>query len=152
MDRPRKVLYNSWEATGFDVDAAGQLELAKIAAELGAELFVVDDGWFTGRHDDTGGLGDWDAGPGRRSPTDSTTSSTRSGRSAWTSACGSNPRAVSPRSRLYAEHPEWVYRIDGRPVTLVRNQLLLDLGRAGRPGLRHRHPRPAALLATPSAT
>jgi alpha-galactosidase len=63
LHRPRKVLYNSWEATGFDVDAAGQLELAKVAADIGAELFVVDDGWFTGRADDTGGLGDWHPDP-----------------------------------------------------------------------------------------
>ncbi len=39
------------------------------------------------------------------------------------------PEAVSPGSRLHAEHPEWVYRIEGRPGRLVRNQLLLDLGR-----------------------
>jgi hypothetical protein len=65
LHRPRKVLYNSWEATGFDVDAAAQLELAKTAADIGAELFVVDDGWFTGRGDDTGGTGGLVARPGR---------------------------------------------------------------------------------------
>ncbi|MEU3298908.1 alpha-galactosidase [Streptomyces sp. NPDC006678] len=128
MDRPRKVLYNSWEATGFDVEAAGQLELAKTAAELGAELFVVDDGWFTGRHDDTGGLGDWEPDPaGFPGGLDHFIDQVR--------ALGMDfglwvePEAVSPRSRLHAEHPEWAYRIDGRPATLVRNQLLLDLGR-----------------------
>ncbi|MBX7554784.1 alpha-galactosidase [Streptomyces sp. NPDC004232] len=128
IDRPRKVLYNSWEATGFDVDAAGQLELAKAAAELGAELFVVDDGWFTGRADDTGGLGDWDPDPAEfpggfdRFVEDVRALGVDFG--LWV-----EPEGVSPRSKLYAEHPEWVYRIDGRPVTLVRNQLLLDLGR-----------------------
>ncbi|MFJ5034739.1 alpha-galactosidase [Streptomyces sp. NPDC088560] len=128
IDRPRKVLYNSWEATGFDVDAAGQLELAKAAAELGAELFVVDDGWFTGRADDTGGLGDWAPDPAEfpggfdRFIEDVRALGMDFG--LWV-----EPEGVSPRSKLYAEHPEWVYRIDGRPVTLVRNQLLLDLGR-----------------------
>ncbi|WP_431944958.1 alpha-galactosidase [Actinacidiphila sp. bgisy167] len=128
MDRPRKVLYNSWEATGFDVDAAGQLELAKVAAELGAELFVVDDGWFTGRPDDTGGLGDWDPDPAEfpggfdRFVEDVRALGLDFG--LWV-----EPEGISPRSKLYAEHPEWVYRIDGRPATLVRNQLLLDLGR-----------------------
>ncbi|WP_406438842.1 alpha-galactosidase [Streptomyces sp. NBC_01613] len=128
LRRPRKVLYNSWEATGFDVDAAGQLELAKSAADIGAELFVVDDGWFTGRADDTAGLGDWYPDP-----------------TAFPQGFGQfvedirglgldfglwvEPEAVSPASRLYAEHPDWVYRIDGRPTRLVRNQLLLDLGR-----------------------
>jgi alpha-galactosidase len=128
IDRPRKVLYNSWEATGFDVDAAGQLELAKVAAELGAELFVVDDGWFTGRPDDTGGLGDWDPDPAEfpcgfdRFIEDVRALGMDFG--LWV-----EPEGISPRSKLYAEHPEWVYRIDGRPATLVRNQLLLDLGR-----------------------
>ncbi|MFF7205627.1 alpha-galactosidase [Streptomyces sp. NPDC008141] len=128
IDRPRKVLYNSWEATGFDVDAPGQLELAEVAAELGAELFVVDDGWFTGRHDDTGGLGDWDpdpaAFPGGFDRFVEQVRSLGMDFGLWV-----EPEGISPRSKLYAEHPEWVYRIDGRPATLVRNQLLLDLGR-----------------------
>ena len=61
--RPRPVLYNSWEATGFRVEQRDQLELAGIAASIGAELFVVDDGWFIARPDDTAGLGDWEPDP-----------------------------------------------------------------------------------------
>ncbi|AEM81971.1 alpha-galactosidase [Streptomyces violaceusniger] len=128
LHRPRKVLYNSWEATTFDVDAAAQLELAKTAADIGAELFVVDDGWFTGRADDTGGLGDWYPDPAAfPSGFDRFVADVR--------ALGLDfglwiePEAVSPGSRLYADHPDWVYRIDGRPARLVRHQLLLDLGR-----------------------
>ncbi|MBP8533842.1 alpha-galactosidase [Streptomyces sp. MK37H] len=128
LHRPRKVLYNSWEATAFDVDAAGQLELAKAAADIGAELFVVDDGWFTGRADDTGGLGDWYPDPVAfphgfgRFVEDVRALGLDFG--LWI-----EPEAVSPGSALYAEHPDWVYRIDGRPARLVRHQLLLDLGR-----------------------
>ncbi|MEU3984443.1 alpha-galactosidase [Streptomyces sp. NPDC026672] len=128
LHRPRKVLYNSWEATAFDVDAAGQLELARTAAEIGAELFVVDDGWFTGRPDDTGGLGDWYPDPAAfpdgfdRFVADVRALGLDFG--LWI-----EPEAVSPGSRLHTEHPDWVYRIDGRPARLVRNQLLLDLGR-----------------------
>ncbi|MGV9642962.1 alpha-galactosidase [Streptomyces sp. NPDC003333] len=128
LHRPRKVLYNSWEATGFDVDAAGQLELAKVAADIGAELFVVDDGWFTGRADDTGGLGDWHPDPAAfpqgfgRFVEDVRGLGLDFG--LWV-----EPEAVSPGSRLHTEHPDWVYRVDGRPARLVRNQLLLDLGR-----------------------
>src|SRR5262249_15836088 len=54
-----KVLYNSWEATFFDVDEASQSKLAELAAAMGVELFVMDDGWFHGRRDDHAGLGDW---------------------------------------------------------------------------------------------
>ncbi|MBI0376109.1 alpha-galactosidase [Streptomyces albiflaviniger] len=128
LHRPRKVLYNSWEATSFDVDAAGQLELAKAAADIGAELFVVDDGWFTGRADDTGGLGDWYPDPVAfpqgfgRFVEDVRALGLDFG--LWI-----EPEAVSPGSALYAEHPDWVYRIEGRPARLVRHQLLLDLGR-----------------------
>ncbi|MBL1114954.1 alpha-galactosidase [Streptomyces sp. 110] len=128
LHRPRKVLYNSWEATAFDVDAADQLELAKAAADIGAELFVVDDGWFTGRADDTGGLGDWYPDPVAfpdgfgRFVADVRALGLDFG--LWI-----EPEAVSPGSELYAEHPDWAYRIDGRPARLVRHQLLLDLGR-----------------------
>ena len=128
LHRTRKVLYNSWEATGFDVDAAGQLELAKTAADIGAELFVVDDGWFTGRRDDTGGLGDWYPDPAAfPQGFDRFVEEVRGlglDFGLWV-----EPESVSPGSRLHAEHPDWIYRDDGRPARLVRNQLLLDLGR-----------------------
>ncbi|MEU6305943.1 alpha-galactosidase [Streptomyces chartreusis] len=128
LHRTRKVLYNSWEATGFDVDAAGQLELAKTAADIGAELFVVDDGWFTGRRDDTGGLGDWFPDPAAfPQGFDRFVEEVRGlglDFGLWV-----EPESVSPGSRLHAEHPDWIYRVDGRPARLVRNQLLLDLGR-----------------------
>ncbi|MFK3983467.1 alpha-galactosidase [Micromonospora sp. NPDC050397] len=125
---PRPVLYNSWEATYFSVDAENQLALARIAADLGVETFVVDDGWFVGRPDDHGGLGDWTPDPAKfPAGFDSFVADVR--------ALGLNfglwvePECVSPRSRLYAEHPDWVYAIEGRPITPIRNQYLLDLGR-----------------------
>ena len=59
----RPVLYNSWEATSFDVNEAGQIRLAELAARLGIECFVMDDGWFGERHHDRAGLGDWTVNP-----------------------------------------------------------------------------------------
>ncbi|PYC69311.1 alpha-galactosidase [Micromonospora arborensis] len=125
---PRPVLYNSWEATYFAVEAESQLALARIAAELGVETFVVDDGWFVGRNDDTAGLGDWTPDPAKfPAGFDAFIADVR--------ALGMNfglwvePECVNPKSTLYAEHPEWVYSVDGRPLTPVRNQYLLDLGR-----------------------
>ena len=126
--KTRKVLYNSWEATAFAVDAGEQLALAKVAAEIGAELFVVDDGWFVGRHDDTAGLGDWEPDPAKfPDGFGAFVDDVRAlglGFGLWV-----EPECVSPRSTLYAEHPDWVYQIAGREPTLIRNQLLLDLGR-----------------------
>jgi alpha-galactosidase len=57
--KPRPVIYNSWEATEFGVDEAGQMALAKKAASIGVDRFVMDDGWFGQRKDDHAGLGDW---------------------------------------------------------------------------------------------
>lgn len=53
------VLYNSWEAVTFNVTYEKQLDLARKAAPLGIELFVIDDGWFGARDNDSAGLGDW---------------------------------------------------------------------------------------------
>lgn len=125
---PRPVLYNSWEATYFAVDAKSQRELARIAADLGVETFVVDDGWFVGRNDDTAGLGDWTPDPaGFPDGFEAFIAEVRGlglRFGLWV-----EPECVNPRSRLYAEHPDWVYQVDGRPLTPIRNQYLLDLGR-----------------------
>ena len=61
--RLRPVLYNSWEATGFDVNEARQEALAEKAASIGVERFVMDDGWFGERKDDHAELGDWYVNP-----------------------------------------------------------------------------------------
>ncbi|WP_237536819.1 alpha-galactosidase [Streptomyces sp. SID5785] len=128
LARRRPVLYNSWEATGFDVRADHQLALARRAAETGVELFVVDDGWFTGRVDDTGGLGDWEPDPVLfpqgfgRFVDDVRALGLDFG--LWV-----EPEAVSPASKLHADRPEWVYALPDRTGRRVRNQLLLDLGR-----------------------
>ncbi|ETK37005.1 alpha-galactosidase [Microbispora sp. ATCC PTA-5024] len=122
------IVYNSWFATGFDVRADRQLELARTAAAIGVETFVVDDGWFTGRDDDRGGLGDWEPDPakfpGGFAEFVAGVRALGLGFGLWI-----EPEGVSPRSRLFAEHPDWVYRIPGRPMTTIRNQYVLDLGR-----------------------
>ena len=128
LGRRREVVYNSWEATHFDVTAAGQLELAGIAAELGVETFVVDDGWFTGRDDDRGGLGDWTPDPAKF-PDGFGRFVAEIGKLGLRFGLWVEPEMVNPASRLYAEHPDWVYHARGRPMTAIRNQYLLNLGR-----------------------
>ena len=56
---PRPVLVNSWEAMHFNFNGDSLLDLAKTAADLGIELFVMDDGWFAERDNDICSLGDW---------------------------------------------------------------------------------------------
>ncbi|WP_457100757.1 alpha-galactosidase [Microbacterium sp. P5_E9] len=123
----RPIVYNSWEATEFDVTEEGQLALARTAADLGVEVFVVDDGWFVGRNDGDSALGDWTPDPlafpnGFGSFADKVIShGVRFG--LWV-----EPEAVSPNSDLYREHPDWVYQNHGIPEILIRDQLVLDLG------------------------
>ncbi|MDQ0893997.1 alpha-galactosidase [Agromyces ramosus] len=123
----RPVVYNSWEATELDVRADHQLELADVAAELGAEVFVVDDGWFAGRIDGNSGLGDWTADPG----------AFLDGLAAFGQRVIARglrfglwiePEGVSPDSDLLREHPNWVYEENGLPQAAVRSQYVLDLG------------------------
>ncbi|WP_328327522.1 alpha-galactosidase [Kribbella sp. NBC_00382] len=125
---PQKVLYNSWFATEFDVRAGHQLELAKRAVRAGVETFVVDDGWFVGRSDDTGGLGDWEvdqtAFPDGLGNFIADLKELGLGFGLWV-----EPESVSPSSELAAKHPEWILQTPGREPLLVRNQLLLDLSR-----------------------
>jgi alpha-galactosidase len=128
LDRTRQVIYNSWEATYFDVTAAGQLALADVAADLGVETFVVDDGWFAGRPDDHGGLGDWTPDEAKF-PDGFGAFVDEVRKKGLTFGLWVEPEMVNPASKLYAEHPDWVYRAEGRPMTTVRHQYLLDLGR-----------------------
>ncbi|MGC5013013.1 alpha-galactosidase [Streptosporangium sp. DT93] len=124
----RPVLYNSWEATGFDVSESGQLELAARAAEVGAELFVVDDGWFGTRDRDSRGLGDWWPNPGRFPD-----GLTRlfDGVRALGMAAGLwvEPEMVNPDSDLYRDRPDWVLHHPGRRRDTMRNQLVLNFAR-----------------------
>jgi len=126
--QPRPVLYNSWEATFFDVHESGQVALAERAARLGVELFVVDDGWFAGRNNDRAGLGDWYADPHKfpqgLGPLVKHVNALGMQFGLWV-----EPEMVNPDSNLYRAHPDWVYFFPTRPRSLARNQLVLNLGR-----------------------
>ncbi|MER7249530.1 alpha-galactosidase [Kribbella sp. NPDC000426] len=126
--RTPHVLYNSWFATEFDIRADHQLELARRAAGIGVETFVVDDGWFVGRSDDMGGLGDWDVDPAKF-PDGLDTFIGQLRELGLDFGLWVEPESVSPASQLAAEHPEWILRTPGQEPVPVRNQLLLDLSR-----------------------
>lgn len=124
----RPILYNSWEATGFDVTEAGQKELAGLAAGLGVEVFVMDDGWFGGRRGDSAGLGDWHPAP-------SQFPSGLGGLISHVHSLGMRfgiwvePEMVNPDSDLYRAHPDWVLHLPFRRRTELRNQLVLNFAR-----------------------
>ena len=126
--RPRPVLYNSWEATTFNVNEAGQEALADKAARIGVELFVMDDGWFGKRNDDHAGLGDWFVNP-QKFPQG------LHGLIAHVNGLGMKfglwfePEMVNPDSDLYRAHPDWAMNFPGRPREEGRNQLVLNMAR-----------------------
>ena len=124
----RPVLYNSWEATGFDLDEAGQRKLAAQAAALGVELFVMDDGWFGRRTSDRAGLGDWSPNP-ERFPDGLTPLAEEVHRLGMAFGLWVEPEMVNPDSELYREHPDWVMHFDHRNRTELRHQLVLNFGR-----------------------
>jgi alpha-galactosidase len=124
----RPVVYNSWYATEFDVRPDQQLAMADVAAELGVEAYVVDDGWFRGRDTDRRGLGDWE-------PDETVFPDGFDAFVEGVLARGMRfglwiePESVNPDSDLYRRHPDWVYRAGDRPLTTMRHQYVLDLGR-----------------------
>lgn len=126
--RPRPVHLNSWEACYFDHDEARIGELAEAAAAIGIERFVLDDGWFKGRGDDTCGLGDWTCDPvkypaGLR-PLAEKVRGLGMEFGLWV-----EPEMVNPDSDLYRAHPDWALHAAGRPQPqpTARNQLVLNL-------------------------
>ena len=125
----RPVLYNSWEATYFDLSVAGQIELARRAAAIGVELFCLDDGWFGARRSDHAGLGDWTVSPEvfpeGLEPLIEEVHKLGMQFGLWV-----EPEMVNPDSDLYRAHPEWVLHFPGRPRTEARNQLILDFARS----------------------
>jgi len=126
--RPRPVVLNNWEATYFDQDPARLVPLVERAAEVGVERFVLDDGWFLGRRDDTAGLGDWYVDP-----------------AVWPDGLGPlidrvrahgmefglwvEPEMVNPDSRLFRAHADWALHAADRLPPDWRHQQVLDLCR-----------------------
>ena len=125
-DRP--VLYNSWEATTFDIDVQGQAALAEKAAAMGCELFVMDDAWFGARTSDRAGLGDWWPNPDRF-PEGLGPLIERVHQLGMRFGIWVEPEMVNPDSDLYRKHPDWVYHRPHRRRTEMRNQLVLNLAR-----------------------
>lgn len=124
--RPRPVTLNTWEAVYFQQDLETLRTLADRAARVGAERFVLDDGWFHGRRDDTAGLGDWwvDAAvwPQGLSPLIDHVRSLGMEFGLWV-----EPEMVSPDSDLARAHPEWILRARDELPPSGRSQQVLDL-------------------------
>jgi alpha-galactosidase len=126
---PRPVVLNTWEAVYFDHRLERLAGLAEVAARLGVERFVLDDGWFGNRRNDTAGLGDWfvavDVWPQGLSPLIEHVRSLGMEFGLWV-----EPEMVNPDSDLFRAHPDWVLSAPGRQPLAWRNQQVLDLANA----------------------
>ncbi|MDX5592901.1 alpha-galactosidase [Pseudovibrio sp. SPO723] len=127
--KSRPVHYNCWEAVYFDHSVEKLSALAEKAADAGAELFVLDDGWFGKRDDDTSSLGDWfvdeNKYPHGLTPLINHVKSRGLRFGIWF-----EPEMINEDSELYRAHPDWILHAEGRDRMLGRNQLVLDLTRS----------------------
>ena len=124
--KPRPVHYNTWEAVYFDHSEAKLLALAKKAAWIGAERFVLDDGWFGARRSDSAGLGDWwvakEVYPNGLAPLTKLVGELGMEFGLWF-----EPEMVNPDSDLFRSHPDWILEVGGVEQIPSRNQYALDL-------------------------
>lgn len=129
-DELRPVLYNSWEATHYDVNEQQQIKLADVAKEIGVELFVVDDGWFKDRTDgrSQSGLGNFDVDthkfPNGLKPLIDHVHGLGMKFGLWV-----EPENVNPNSDIYRKHPEWVFQFPNREGNKFRK--ILNLANEG---------------------
>ena len=127
-DKVRPILINSWEAFYFDFDAPKLLGLADAAADLGMELFVLDDGWFGKRDDSTSSLGDW-------YPNEEKLKGTLKELAEKINAKGLKfglwiePEMTNKDSDLYRAHPDWLLAEQGKRICHSRTQYVLDFSK-----------------------
>jgi alpha-galactosidase len=122
------ILVNTWEAMYFGLAHEKVIRLARAAAAASVEMLVIDDGWFTNRSDDTGGLGDWVLDKAKF-PFGLGELCKQVNKLGLKFGIWVEPEMVSPNAELYRRHPDWILHAPGRPRTMRRNQFVLDFGR-----------------------
>lgn len=127
-NKRRPILINNWEATYFDFNEEKLYDIAKTAAELGIEMLVMDDGWFSTRNNTKSGLGDWFVNEEKL----------KGGLGKLTERINAlglkfgiwfEPEMVSRNSELFRKHPDWALQTPNRDMSISRYQYVLDMGR-----------------------
>ena len=127
-DRERPVLVNNWEGTYFNFNTDKLLAIAQKGAEIGAELFVLDDGWFGKRNSDNCSLGDWVVNE-EKLPGGLKLLAEKVNAMGMMFGLWFEPEMISPDSDLYRAHPDWCLHVPQRPRSQRRQQLILDMTR-----------------------
>lgn len=128
-DELRKVLLNSWEGVYFDINEEGMGQMMKDIADMGGELFVMDDGWFGvkyPRKNDSSSLGDWMVDT-TKLPHGIKGLCNTADKNGIKFGIWIEPEMVNPKSELYERHPDWVIEQPNRDTYYYRNQLVLDM-------------------------
>lgn len=123
---PHPVSYNNWEATGMKFNKNKIVALMKEASDLGVELFVLDDGWFSTRDDDAHGLGDWSVNT-KKLPGGLDALAKEAAKRNLKFGIWMEPEMVSPDTPLYRNHPDWIIHDSLHKPSLGRHQFVLDL-------------------------
>ena len=122
----RPVHLNIWEGVTFHHDPAHIVAMAKEAAAMGVERFIIDDGWFIGRNDDFGGLGDWyldtQKYPQGLAPVIDEVKKLGMQFGIWVEL-----EMINKSSKLYQQHPDWLLQLEGYNQPEERHQYVLDL-------------------------
>lgn len=124
----RPILINNWEATYFDFDEEKIFAIAEEASRYGIEMLVLDDGWFGKRDNDRSGLGDWYVNEQKLHGGLARLVSRIHGLG-MKFGLWFEPEMISPDSDLFRSHPDWALHCPGRPMSLGRNQCVLDMSR-----------------------
>ena len=126
--KPRPVHFNSWEAVYFDHDYETLFGLVELAAKVGAERFVLDDGWFRGRKDDHAALGDWEVDqtkyPQGLQPLVDRVEAAGMEFGIWV-----EPEMINENSDLFRLHPDWILHVPPYHQPVGRYQYVLNLAR-----------------------
>ena len=127
--RARPLTLNMWEAIYFDHDATKIKAIAEVAAEIGVERLVLDDGWFGARRSDHAGLGDWIVNK-KVWPNGFTAIISDIHERGMEFGLWFEGEMVNPDSDLYRAHPDWVLNTGGHSENNWRHELVLDLTNA----------------------
>lgn len=125
-DRP--ILVNNWEATYFDFNDRKLEKIVDEASALGIEMFVLDDGWFGHRDNDTSSLGDWFTDT-RKFPNGLNKFAKYVHSKKLLFGLWLEPEMISIDSDLFKKHPDYRLELPNREPSPSRSQYVLDLGR-----------------------
>lgn len=128
---PRKVLLNSWEGVYFDINEKGMGNMMKNIADMGGELFVMDDGWFGveyPRNNDSAGLGDWTVDI-RKLPAGIQGLINEAKKNGIKFGIWIEPEMINSKSKLFEKHPKYIIKPANRTAKFGRGktQLILDM-------------------------